>query len=126
MVLKNGFQSIYPHTMSFREQVELFSSASIVVGATGAAFSNIVFMQPRTKAVIFSPNHREVFNYYLFQQQADVAQVELAHLLTIPAKEHDFHVHDDFYVNCEDLEALLKKLSRSNTEYHAPVRELCL
>jgi capsular polysaccharide biosynthesis protein len=107
----NGFEFIYPHEFSFGEQIELFSSANVVVGATGAAFSNMVFMQPGTKAVIFSPKQMEVFNYYIFQQQADVAQVELMHLLTVPPRQDNFYVHDDFYVNCDDLQTLIQRIS---------------
>ena len=88
-----------------------FSSARIVVGATGAAFTNMVFMQRGTKAIIFSPRQFEVFNYYIFQQQADVAGVELMHLLAVPAKQENFYVHDDFYVNCDDLKNLVNRIS---------------
>ncbi|HTY87899.1 MAG TPA: glycosyltransferase family 61 protein [Candidatus Acidoferrum sp.] len=105
-----GLEFIYPHEFSFPEQVELFSSAQLVVGATGAAFSNLVFMQPGTRAVIFSPKQMEVFNYYIFQQQADVARVELAHLLTVPARPDHFYVHDDFYLNCDDLQTLIERI----------------
>jgi hypothetical protein len=111
LMRENGFEFIYPYEFSFGEQIDLFSSAKIVVGATGAAFSNMVFMQPGTKAVIFSPKQMEVFNYYIFQQQADVAQVELMHLLAVPAKEDNFYVHDDFYLNCDDLKTLVQRIS---------------
>lgn len=111
LMREHGFEFIYPHEFSFGEQIELFSSAKIVVGASGAAFSNMVFMQPGTKAVIFSPKQMEVFNYYIFQQQADVAQVELMHLLAVPAKQDNFYVHDDFYLNCDDLQTLIQSIS---------------
>jgi len=107
----NGFEILYAHDFSFADQVALFSSSKVVVGASGAAFSNMVFMQPGTKAVIFSPKQLEVFNYYIFQQQADVAQVELAHLLAVPAKQDNFFIHDNFFVNVEDLEKLVKQLT---------------
>jgi hypothetical protein len=119
LAAKMGFEPIYPDRLSLREQIELFSSASIVIGATGAAFSNLVFMQPGTKAVIFSPNQQEIFNYYLFQQQADVAQVALAHLLTVPAKKDNFYVHDDFYVNSCDLTTLLQQLTCAKASNYA-------
>jgi capsular polysaccharide biosynthesis protein len=111
LMRKNGFEIIHPHHYSFAEQVEIFSSAQVVIGASGAAFSNMVFMQPGTQAVIFSPKQLEVFNYYIFQQQADVPQVELAHLLAVPAKHDDFYVHDDFSVNCDDLQTLVERLT---------------
>jgi capsular polysaccharide biosynthesis protein len=111
LMQQNGFEIIHPHRCSFAEQVEIFSRARVVVGASGAAFSNMVFMQPGTKAVIFSPKQLEVFNYYIFQQQADVAGVELAHLLAVPEKQAGFYVHDDFHVNCDDLQTLVTRLS---------------
>ncbi len=110
LMRSNGFEIVYAHELTFVEQVELFSSAKVLVGASGAAFSNMAFMQPGTKAVIFSPKQFEVFNYYIFQQLADVAGVELAHLLAVPAKKDDFFIHDNFYVNIADLEKLLKQI----------------
>jgi len=110
LMRQHGFEVIQPHHYSFAEQVEIFSSAKVVIGASGAAFSNLVFMQPGTHAVIFSPKQMEVFNYYIFQQLADVPGVQLAHLLAVPAKHDDFYVHDDFSVNCDDLEALVRRL----------------
>lgn len=108
---ENGFEIIYPDHISFPEQIELFSSAKIMVGATGAAFSNLVFMQPGTKAVIFSPKQLAKFNYFIFQQQADVVQVELMHLLAVPAPEVEYFVHNDFSMNCADLQTLIQRLN---------------
>lgn len=112
LMRKHDFEIIHPHLFSFAEQVALFSSAKVVIGASGAAFSNLVFMPPGAQAVIFSPKQLEVFNYYIFQQQADVAGVALAHLLAVPAKHDDFYVHDDFMVNCDDLQALIQSLTK--------------
>lgn len=108
---ENGFEIVHAHDLTFAGQVELFSSAKVLIGASGAAFSNMVFMQPGTKAVIFSPKQFDVFNYYIFQQLADVAGVELAHLLAVPAKKDDFFIHDNFSVNIADLEKLVKRLT---------------
>jgi capsular polysaccharide biosynthesis protein len=111
LMRESGFEVVHAHEFSFAGQVELFSSAKVLIGASGAAFSNMVFMQPGTKAVIFSPKQLEVFNYYIFQQLADVAGVELAHLLAVPAKKDDFYIHDNFSVNIGDLKTLVKKIT---------------
>jgi capsular polysaccharide biosynthesis protein len=107
----NGFEIVHAHDLTFAGQVELFSSAKVLIGASGAAFSNMVFMQPGTKAVIFSPKQLEVFNYYIFQQLADVAGVGLSHLLSVPAKKDDFFIHDNFTVNLDDLKTLVSRIS---------------
>lgn len=41
-----GFQVVYAEELSFREQVELFSDAKVVVSVHGAGLSNSVFMRP--------------------------------------------------------------------------------
>lgn len=52
---KRGFEAVDPSVFSLREQRDLFSSAQIVVGATGAALSNILFMQPSTHVAVITP-----------------------------------------------------------------------
>ncbi len=111
LMRENGFEIVHAHDLTCAGQVELFSSAKVLIGASGAAFSNMVFMQPGTKAVIFSPKQLEVFNYYIFQQLADVAGVELAHFLSVPVKKDDFYIHDNFTVNIDDLKTLMNRIT---------------
>ncbi len=81
-VLKNfEFEFVNVSSLSFLEQIKLFSEASTVVGASGAAFSNIVFMNTLSKAIIFTPNCIAT-NMYVFQQMADVAEIDLVHILS--------------------------------------------
>ncbi|WP_157645086.1 glycosyltransferase family 61 protein [Burkholderia ubonensis] len=44
-----GFECIDTGTLSFAEQVALFSSAAVIVGPLGAAFSNVIFCDSRCK-----------------------------------------------------------------------------
>lgn len=43
---QNGFEIICTEDLSYKEQVELFSSASCIVGASGAALTNLVYCKP--------------------------------------------------------------------------------
>ena len=45
---ENGFEVVCTENLSYREQVELFSSARIIVGASGAAMTNLVYCNPGT------------------------------------------------------------------------------
>lgn len=45
IAIRHGFRLVYMEKLSFREQVELMFGAKIIVGASGAAFSNILFCQ---------------------------------------------------------------------------------
>jgi hypothetical protein len=46
-----GFEIIDPAKLTFTEQVHLFASAKVLVGALGAAFSNLIFCQKGTKVL---------------------------------------------------------------------------
>lgn len=57
-VLSNyGFETVQPETLSYLEQVSLFSEAGMIVGAHGAGLTNMLFCQPGFSAV-------ELFNGY--------------------------------------------------------------
>ena len=43
-----GFEIVYTESLSYMEQIELFSTAKCIVGATGAALTNILYCQPGT------------------------------------------------------------------------------
>lgn len=50
-----GFEVIVPGLMSFREQIRAFSEASFVVGAHGAAMTNLLFAPRGCKVVEIAP-----------------------------------------------------------------------
>lgn len=50
-----GFTSYKIGQLDFLEQVYLFSNAKIIVGAHGAAFSNIIFCKPKTNIIEVLP-----------------------------------------------------------------------
>jgi len=55
---KRGFQSVDCGRLSVKEQAEFFGSAEVVVGAHGAALTNLVFCRPGTKVVeLFGPRY---------------------------------------------------------------------
>ena len=53
---KRGFESVKCEKLSVQEQANIFGSAEVVVGAHGAALTNLAFCRPRTQVVeMFSP-----------------------------------------------------------------------
>ncbi len=101
----NDFEIIETDTMSFVEQVRLFHEAKIVVGASGATFTNILFMQALSKAIIFFPSHPSI-NHGIFQPLADVSNIDLIHYHTIPKDMKS--IHSDFMVDLDKIEFLLE------------------
>lgn len=51
LVRECGFEVVAPEKLSLRDEIELFRSASIVVGAEGAGLYNCCFMRPGTDVV---------------------------------------------------------------------------
>lgn len=52
-----GFETVRPETLSVREQVQLFSQASHVVGSSGAALTNVMFCAPGARVVVLQNRH---------------------------------------------------------------------
>ena len=55
LVLRKNFRLCKPEYLSFKKQINLFKSSSVVIGAHGAAFSNIIFCKPGTKIIEIIP-----------------------------------------------------------------------
>jgi len=108
VLYKHGFEFVNSGVLSFKEQYELFFDADIVIGISGASFTNLLFMKPGSKAVIISPS-AQCTNYYIFQPLADVSEVELVHLLSEPNGDFN-HLHGDASVNVEELELFLSQI----------------
>jgi len=51
---ERNFEIFEPENLSWREQADLFASASVIVAPHGAALANIVFCQPGTRVVEIS------------------------------------------------------------------------
>ena len=51
-----GFTSMYFENYSLIEQANILKSATFIIGPTGAAWANIIFCKPNTKAIIWTPD----------------------------------------------------------------------
>jgi len=60
-VSSRGYEVVDPGVLSFEDQVRLFSSAGIIVGAMGATFTNLIFCRPGTKIVTLSSPYTQAF-----------------------------------------------------------------
>lgn len=108
LLLKRGFVFVDTARLSISEQVQLFNEAEVVIGVSGAAFTNILFMSARAKAISLYPSTQST-NYYVFQPLADVSGVELVHFLTDPVDEFG-SVHSDLKVDIQKLDNALSEL----------------
>lgn len=64
LLMRNDFEIYDPSLYSFKEQVEKFNEASLVIGETGAALANLMFCKPDTKVVILMAKHKKMIYGY--------------------------------------------------------------
>lgn len=58
-----GFEVVYTEELTYKEQVNLFSEASVVVGASGGALTNIVYCWPDTTIACIIPKEYKFLAY---------------------------------------------------------------
>jgi len=52
---ENGYEIIYPETISFKDQLKIFSEAEFLAGVYGSGFTNIIFTNKNTKIICIQP-----------------------------------------------------------------------
>ena len=67
-----GFQTVILESLSFLEQVALFSQAKVVIAPHGAGLTNVVFCNPGTKVVEIIPASIELVLYQLISYHCDL------------------------------------------------------
>lgn len=104
MLQEQGFQIVEPETLTFAEQVRLFSQAEIIVGQGGAAFGNIIFA-PKGCHIIILTTWSPFTIYYYFSNLASVLGQCCSLVLCNPVEDLDgFHVaHKGLNVDIHNL-----------------------
>ncbi len=103
-----GFEIVRPEELSFAEQLELFSGASVIVGPTGAGLSNMVFAPLGCRVIVLAGETREA-NYFIFGQLGRLLKHELQYVTGEARKP--WLLHSDY---CIDLQHLGNVLTACN------------
>lgn len=99
-VLEQGFETASLELFNFPSQVKIMSEASVVIGATGAAFTNLLWCAPGTKVLILYPDHpfnnRTFWNYI-----GQAAGLDIHYLDGERQGRHvgKYGIHDDFKID---------------------------
>jgi len=75
ILARHGFETVYPETLDIRAQAELFSSAAVLVGASGAAWVGLAFCSPGTRALSWLPP--EYAGFCSYSSLAQRSQVDM-------------------------------------------------
>jgi hypothetical protein len=72
-----GFQIVFPENLDFVDLVSLVHGAEILVGESGAALTNIMFMKPEAICVELHPGYGDVGFWRKFSESFDISYFEL-------------------------------------------------
>lgn len=122
MFLKQyGFEVVYPETMSFMEQIALFSSAETIVAGSGAAFTNLLFCSKGCNIIIIIGYH---YHHSFWQTLSCINELNL-YAINDPSKgfltkkNKPYDIHNDFVIDINDLKKLIEKFGYEPT-YRLP------
>lgn len=97
-----GFVAVQPELLTFDEQFHLFAGAEVIVGATGAAFANLIFCTPGTRIIICVSAHPEhSFGYW--QNMACATGNTVCYVLGSLKGPRAQGIHADFSVEASDV-----------------------
>lgn len=111
---RQGYEIVTPGKLSYEKQVNLFSQASVVVGAHGAGLTNIVFCRPGALVIEIFPE------YYFFDRKA--AYRNHAHVGNL---NYACYVSDRYVSEAhkQEAEALLGEGKQSNFPWEIDVED---
>ncbi|MBP7508044.1 MAG: glycosyltransferase family 61 protein [Prolixibacteraceae bacterium] len=104
-VLKRyNFEEIIPENYSIADQIEIFHSAEIISGGSGAAFTNLIFCSKGCKAIIFTYNE---LPFSGFSSLARFVEVELVYITALEGYMNSNDIHHDFSINQQKLKEFM-------------------
>lgn len=111
-----GFEIVDTAELALVDQVELFSSSSIIAGATGAALTNIVYCNPGTRFVCFIPEKYEFYMYSTIAKNLGMESIFVDCMVTQTAAYAAMELYKANYRECERLLSEYLGLNRINQE----------
>jgi capsular polysaccharide biosynthesis protein len=106
LLLKYKFKIIYMEDHDIKQQIFLFKNAKYIVGASGAAWSNLIFCNSSCRALTWLPESAK--NFPVFSTLANFANVKLFFFNT--ASSHYKDIHDNYIIDINIFKIKLEKL----------------
>jgi glycosyl transferase family 61 len=94
---------LFLEDLTLQEQVTLFNNAELIIGPSGAAWTNLIFCQEGAKAISWLPEH--IGNFSAFSTLANWSGVDMVLFLTKPDDISEFH--GSYQINTTDLVKLI-------------------
>lgn len=91
-----GFVAIAPEEYSFQEQISIFNNSDFIIGGTGAAFTNLLFLKSGCKVLCIRPNVKGSPSGFTV-----LSAINHAYFLYYRSDENrtSDNIHQDYFVN---------------------------
>lgn len=103
VLTSKGFSTIDLSSMKFNEQIKVFATARVIVGITGAAWTNILFCQPGTELLILMPSNFKEYKFY--SEMAEMLGLTLNYFYY--ENGSDSHTNNNFSIDIENLKKIV-------------------
>ena len=107
-----GFVTIAPETLSFHQQVQLFSTARRIIAPTGAAIANAIFCKSGAKVGVMMGKHPDMIYRYWLNMLAPLGH-EVSYVLGEQTSNRDLGIHADYAIDRSELLNLLAEWERT-------------
>ncbi|WP_177217124.1 glycosyltransferase family 61 protein [Pedobacter insulae] len=106
---KYGFKLYFPEDHAMSEQISIFNNAELIIGATGAAFTNILFCNDQCKVVCLT-NYK--LNLSIFSTIAKYVGVEMIYLFDKDLiLNEDSDLHEPFTIDLHEIDQTIALLT---------------
>lgn len=106
LLIKYNFKIVYMEDHDITQQIYLFKKAKFIVGASGAAWTNLIFSNSSCKALTWLPE--SIQNFPVFSTLANFSGVDLSFFYT--ASNNYKTIQDNYIIELETFERHIKKL----------------
>ncbi|MBS0506259.1 MAG: DUF563 domain-containing protein [Proteobacteria bacterium] len=120
LLVSRGFTVVEPEKLSFAMQVQLFRQAEVIVGATGAAFANIIFSESHARIAILISQQEDVI-YWYWQNMARASGKAVSYVFGSNVDSATRNVHADFQVPLESVIEFVNDLGLSRAMSHSHI-----
>lgn len=104
-----GFEMVAPEKYSFEEQIALFNQAEYIVGGSGAAFSNLLFVDIECTAIIFTRGTCDkIIELPVFNTIANVMGARVVFYPNMNSGSKNIHVN--YSIDCGRFSEMIKKV----------------
>lgn len=100
---KYGFEIVYPEQHSAADQVAMFNGAEFIVGATGAALTNIISCQKNCKILCLTSSYLDLS---IFSTIAKFITVNLQYFSANSTDYQSSNAHETFFIDIQCFERM--------------------